>query len=302
MLEKISNLFTSLLLSVFIIEGASFLQKKGVLYATEFGSAILGCYVPSVFKRCQDFIDIKSWQTDLRKLRRGGELKSNDRLRISFAYLFRIKVDDKYFLVLNNRGTQKYQPVGGAYKFYEEEKIYLRNKFKVSDDEKIKLDERSRNDYRLNVPVKYIRRFIKRFDKTDNRERVNDLSREFNEELIRTCIVDFENIKYCYCGRHFSKIQYSRHFNCYELLLADIVELELTDEQRCKLRSLMEKESELYRFVSSKEIKSCGIYEGTDKLIENIGDHAIKILQETENELLHMKGCLKSYTVRLKSA
>lgn len=300
MWKRIFNFSVAVLIALLIIVVIWFLQKKGVLFATEFGFALLGCYLPFTFKKCQDFFDTKSWQSDLRKLRRGGELKSNDRLRISFAYLFRIKVDDKYLLVLNNRGTQKYQPVGGAYQFNEEEKIYLSNKFKFSDDEKIKRDELSRNDYRLNVPVKYIRKFIKRFDKTDNREGVNDLSREFKEELIRTGIIDFKNIKYRYCGRHFSKIQYSRHFNCYELLLADIVELELTDEQCYKLRSLMEKKSKLYRFISSKEIKSCGIYEGTNKLIESIGDHTIKILQETEDELLRVKGSLKSYTISLK--
>lgn len=84
---------------------------------------------------------------------------------------------------------------------------------------------------------------MKRFDKTSNRESINDLSREFLEELTLPGILSFSEIEYRYCGRHFSKISYSRHFNCYELLLADIVELEPTESQLKELRSLSEKKS-----------------------------------------------------------
>ena len=65
-------------------------------------------------------------------------------VRISFAYLFRIKIDGKYLLVRNTRGTEKFQPVGGVYKLFENEKIELKNLYQVMDDDKISIDESSR--------------------------------------------------------------------------------------------------------------------------------------------------------------
>lgn len=287
--------------AVLLLVGFCILEINSVPAAGGVVGIILGLYFPFVGRKFSDCLDRLSWQSDLRNLRRGGELNKKDKVRISFAYLFRIKLHDKYFLVLNGRGTQKYQPVGGAYQYNVEERTYLCNKYKIVEDDKIQRDDFSRNDYRLFVSVKYLKSFIKRFDKTINRECINDLSREFKEELIQTGILDFTHIKYRFCGRHFTKIQYSRHFNCYELLLADIVELEPTDEQRSRLGSLINSESKLYKFASSKEIKSCGIDEGTDKMVEIIGDHTIKILQDTEEELLEVKGSLRSYKVSLNS-
>ena len=47
-------------------------------------------------------------------------------LDILQIYLFRIKVGDRYLLVKNNRGTEKYQPVGGVYQFKRGEKDELK--------------------------------------------------------------------------------------------------------------------------------------------------------------------------------
>lgn len=277
-----------------------FFEEKKNAFGTGFGWALMGLYLPTVLKLFVDLVDNTSWKSDLRKLIRGRELKRNDRIRISFAYLFRIKIDNKYLLVRNDRGTKKYQPVGGAYQFNDDERSYLFNKFKVTEDNKIVRDVHSHNDYRLFVPVKYMHKFMDRFNKTKNRENITDLSREFTEELIKTQILDFATIKYRYCGRHFTKIMYSRHFQCYELLLADIIEINLDESQREKMRSLLvSKNNKLFKFATDKEIITCGINEGTENLAEIISDHSFKILQECELDLMHIKGSGKEYEVHL---
>ena len=234
----------------------------------------------------KDCADNTVWKEQLQMYMRKQMIKKTDTIRISFAYLFRIKVDDKYLLVLNGRGTGKYQPVGGAYKLYEREKQYLKDEFHVSGDNKMPLDSCSKNDYRMFVPAEKLKAFVKRFCATSDREQIENLSREFREELIKTEILseNFGNIKYRYCGRYFTGIEFSRHFQCYELLLADIVEVLLTTEQENKLREMMIMD-ERYRFATKYEIEHCGIDENAKKYKEEIADHTFKILEETEQYL-----------------
>ena len=195
-----------------------------------FGIA-LGFSVPAFWKSLQDLTDTTNWKTSQRKLKRGDFIKNDTLVRISFAYLYRIKVGNKYLLVKNERGTEKYQPVGGVYKLAGNEKIELKNRYQVKDDDKISIDESSRDDYRLRIENKYLRKFMKRFDRGANRERIDNLSREFKEELIDKNIVNWNRILYRYCGRHITELHWGEHFQCYELLLADIIELLPTPEQ-----------------------------------------------------------------------
>lgn len=248
---------------------------------------------------CIDCTDNSIWKEQLRMFMRKQIIKRDDPIRISFAYLFRIKVDGKYLLVPNGRGTGKYQPVGGAYKTTEKEKTYLKEKFYLSEDDKIKVDASSKNDYRMFVPASKLKAFVKRFDKTVDREQVKNLKREFREELITTDIFDFREIRYRYCGRHLTSIEFSRHFRCYELLLADIVELLPTQEPENRLRELMNTSSDEYYFATKDEIEHCGIVEGTDNLKEVIADHSFKVLEETEQYLKRIKKDKGIYEVEL---
>ena len=247
----------------------------------------------------QDFFDSSSWKASQRKLKRGGFIDDETYIRISFAYLYRIKVDDKYLLVQNNRNTGKYQPVGGVYKLQDEEKIFLKNKFHVVDDDKISIDDSSKNDYRLRIKNKYLRAFVKRFDKGSQRETISDASREFKEELINNNILDWKQIKYRYCGRHIGEIKFGEHFQTYELLLADILELLPTEEQLKDLRELKKRNCELYHFASSSEILSLGVKPYKKENIETIGDHTKKILQEREDDLIKTKEVNKTFSVSL---
>ena len=209
-------------------------------------------------------------------------------IRISFAYLFRIKVDGKYFLVQSTR-TKKYQPVGGAYKFYEEEADYLRDNIPVENDDRIPVDEITKRDYRLLVKNKDLRKFVKRFDKTHYRENISDLSREFVEEIFNAGILDkntFGTLTYKYCGRHMTDVMYGNVFKHYELLLADIIEVQLSNVQEQLFRNLMKSKSDKYYFASANEIKALGVKYNSNNMADTIGNHTYKILSENADELI----------------
>lgn len=123
----------------------------------------LGFSLPGLVNSIQDLLDTTNWKTSQRKLKRGRFIEDSTIIRISFAYLYRIKIGNKYLLVKNERGTGKYQPVGGVYKLLGKEKMELRNRYQVKDDNKIPLDRSSRDDYRLRLENRYLRKFVKRF-------------------------------------------------------------------------------------------------------------------------------------------
>ena len=260
---------------------------------------VLGFALPGLWKSLQDLADTTTWKVSQRKLKRGNFIKDDTIIRISFAYLFRIKIGNKYLLVKNERGTGKYQPVGGVYKLKETEKIELKNSYHVKDDNKISIDESSRDDYRLRIENKYLRKFVRRFNKKAERERIDNLGREFKEELVDKGIVTWSQIKYRFCGRHMTEIQFGEHFQIYELLLADVVELILNENQERDLQLLMEKHSDIYRFVTAEEITSLGINITEGFLEESIGDHAKKTIQENEEQLIKVCGVGDIYTVIL---
>lgn len=247
----------------------------------------------TIFKR-------SNWKKSQKDLEKEGKLQEETVIRISFAYIFRIKIDGKYFLVKNTR-TSKYQPVGGAYKFNKEEAVYLSEHFHVENDDCIPVDKVTKRDYRLLVKNKYLRDFIKRFNKTKNREDIYDLSREFEEEIFNTNILkkeDFGELSYKYIGRHFTEIT-ETSFKPFELLLADIVEVILTDEQEVKFRDIMSKKSNLYTFATAEEIKRCGINVGTNNLNDIIANHTFKIISEN-SDLLTMKNKFKeTFTIKM---
>ena len=265
------------------------------------GSSIAGLFLgvslQALFHSIQDVFDTTDWKMSQRKLKRGGFITDNTIIRISFAY--RIKIGDKYLLVKNERGTGKYQPVGGVYKFEEDEKTELKNRFQVKDDNKISIDESSHNDYRLRMENRYLRKFISRFDKKVSRENIDNLSREFREELIEKNIISWNEISYRFCGRHMTSLHFGEHFQIYEILLADVVELLPTLEQTEDLKMLLNKPSDKYRLATAEEITSLGVNTTTGQLREEIADHTRKILQENEGELIKTLGIGKTYTVNI---
>lgn len=247
----------------------------------------IGAWFPKLIRYSVDLVDNDNWKASQRKLERAGVLKKNTIIRISFSYLFRIKVDGKYFLVPNTR-SHKYQPVGGAYKLCNEEAQYLSSSMSVENDDRVPVNEATENDYRLLVKNKYLRDFVKRFDITTHRENGSNLSREFEEEIFSTGILTKKifgsNLSYKYCGRHMTNIQYGSIFKHFELLLADVFEVQLSEKQEELFRTLMKKQSDKYYFATSDEIKSFGVSTGANKFTDNIATHTPKIITEnTEN-------------------
>ena len=286
-----------ILLKILLLFVISCVFLRGIFYfefiKNSIGSTLsgtfLGITIPYFLSSMIDLSDNKSWKNSQRKLKRAGLIHKDTKIRISFAYLFRIKVDGKYFLVQNVR-TKKYQPVGGAYKLEPKEAQYLSEKIPVEDDDRIPIDTTTRGDYRLYVKNKDLRKFIKRFDKTPYRENINNLSREFIEELFTTNILDkdtFGDLTYKYCGRHITDVEYGDFFECYELLLADIIEVRLTNKQEELFRELMKKTDDQYIFATFNEIKTGGVKHGTSDLKDNIANHAPKILSENSDILIN---------------
>lgn len=262
---------------------------------------VLGFSLPALWHFIQDLSDTTDWKTSQRRLKRGGFIKDDDIVRISFAYLYRIKVGNKYLLVQNTRNTGKYQPVGGVYKLQGEEKTVLKNQLHVMDDNKIPIDESSRDDYRLRMENRYLRQFVKRFDsKKAERERIYDISREFKEELIDTGILNWDSVSYRFCGRHITELKYGEHFQIYELLLADVVELLPTPDQERDLANLMSVNTVKYRFATAEQITCLGMDTDAGELYEWIGDHTKKIIEENEGQLVKTQGTGKTYTVSLR--
>lgn len=223
------------------------------------------------------------------------------RIRISFSYLYRIKVDDKYFLIKNAHGTDLFQPVGGVYKYCSDAEAKLMKLGAVDDEgEVIKLDSTTKNDFRLRVETKKLPRFVKWFQKEEFRETVHNLSREFKEELLDSGILQkeiFEQMQYTYVGQHISDICTAKYdSSLYELFIADIVELNATTEQYQAIKDLQNKESEQYCFATEKMILSNKTSQGPDKNKIDIADHSFKILDVTEDQLDKRK--FEKYTVR----
>ncbi len=266
----------------------------------ELAGVFLGAALPFLLFSFQDvFLDRASWKSSQRGLKRGGFIKRDTTIRISFSYLFRIMIDGHYLLVKNPR-TYKYQPVGGVYKFDKNEKNELKNLFHIQEDDRIKHTQSSKNDYRLKLQNKHLRRFVRRFDsKKAQRENIFNLSREFKEELVKPGILNWKRISYRICGRHFAGVKYSEHFQIYELLLADIVEIVPSDDQEKELRALTEKKDDRYMIATEKQIESLGVDFDKEDQRDIIGDHTKKILEKTEDELVKIKGTGKTVVIDL---
>lgn len=267
--------------------------------------AVMGFILPILGNKVIDtfnsILDVQDWQSSLRKQIKAGLIKKTDMIRISFAYLFRIKIKDRYLLVLNHRKFGKYQPVGGVYKCKDEEKLYLKGKnFSACDDNCIPVDKSSKNDYRMRLPAQKLRAFVRRFNKTDQREVISDISREFYEELIVSNILDaqiFRKIKYRVCGRHFNPVSYSKHFKCYELIMADIVEFLPTEEQENLLVQMLDNASIDYVWATEEEILSCGVDNSKAEYVETITEHSYKILDTITQNLVFIKETDEVYDV-----
>jgi uncharacterized protein YhhL (DUF1145 family) len=279
-------LVTSSLLLALLVYFDSYEKNSYITAITIFVTVLFKDQIILLYSKLKDVFFVNNWKNSQKELEKKGDLKDDTKIRISFAYLFRIKIDDMYFLVPNKR-SKKYQPVGGAYKFYKNEADYLSENIPAESDDCIPVDEITKRDYRLIIENKNLRAFIKRFNSTLDRENIENLSREFKEEIFISGILnseEFGDLIYRYCGRHMTNIEESV-FGKFEILLADIVEVRLTENQEVLFRSLMDNNSVDYKFATAKEIKALGVKAGSQHLEDNIANHTYKILIENSDKL-----------------
>ncbi|MDD3139795.1 MAG: hypothetical protein PHX08_12585 [Lachnospiraceae bacterium] len=149
--------------------------------------------------------------------------------RVSIAYLFRIKIDNRYLLIKGNR-IEQYQPVGGVYKYHSSFNE-LFNSLELRHENEEAFYEK--NDLRVYVKGRYLDKLINWFESGKNRECT--IEREFVEELIETDIVDkniMEEVDFEFLKRVNNGIHYSPHFKCKEILIYDIYDVILNENAK----------------------------------------------------------------------
>lgn len=179
-------------------------------------------------------------------------------IRFSISYLYRIKIDGKYLLVRGNRLKDQYQPVGGVYKRYPSSN-YIFRKYGILDDEYMPIDDISKDDLRVLVPARHVIKFIKWYESGKEREVTPE--REFREELVQTKILskkNFSSIEYEYVKKVETKIKFSEHFQCREILIADIYEIIVNNNQIEELRQLQKNDSIQYKWIDAETIRRRG--------------------------------------------
>lgn len=173
-------------------------------------------------------------------------------LRVSFAYLIRLKIGDKYLLTKNSR-FNAFQPIGGVYQIVNETH-YAR--FKLRHDTAF-------ND----VPPKDFRRIL-----PNPFEALNLLDlfhkkvgiefgpgREFFEEVIEEYPAlsgDFKNIVFEFKENVTQPIKYSIHTKYHELKSFDVFEAHLSHEQEQKLLNAIAANGNSFIWATDHEIHS----------------------------------------------
>ncbi|MEE3411487.1 MAG: hypothetical protein VZQ47_11395 [Treponema sp.] len=180
------------------------------------------------------------------------------KLRVSLAYIFEIKVDNKYLLV-RNRKTGKYQPVGGKYHYYNDSQLRAMN---FTPDRMFQTNDS--NDLAGEIPVNEYDAFFKWF--TSEKDREIDHYREFYEELIINketkeeildkkifSRIDLKKIRTVRTKIH-KTVRDGKRF--YEVLQYDYYEPIFTDDQKQALQQLKQKgDSNYIKWVNNTDIE-----------------------------------------------
>lgn len=198
----------------------------------------------------------------------------NRKVRLSFAYLIRIKTNSHYLLI-KHPNHNRFQPVGGVY--YQECSEYLLRKFGFQRDNK----PGDPKDIRGNIEGKNVSKFIRWFDKKKNREITP--YREFKEELINEEIFPnelFNNPNIVFRKTFYRGVSWSDYYNTLELMRFDIYELIPSSEQLEFLRKL--KSNKKIYLANEDEMKTMGITPNNDK--QKFGTQTKYILEDYKDE------------------
>ncbi len=200
-------------------------------------------------------------------------LLRNKEVRLSIAYLFRIKIDNKYLLVKSRRRNY-YQPVGGAFKTLPgSEKIF--EKLNIKPDRLVETEHGiAKNDLRVYMKGVNTIEFLEWFNSKEDRE----LSpwREFYEELISTEILPWKPFRYI--DYKFRGIVKSPIINMDSggkgMFLFEIYDLVINDEQRPVLEELLKNgNKEEYIWVDYNMIQRLGHDDRIKEQLYEISPH-----------------------------
>ena len=154
-------------------------------------------------------------------------IRWNKNIRLSCAYLFRIRYNNKYLLIRGNRIDQ-YQPIGGVYKYYDSFNG-LKENLELKDESESHFYENG--DLRLVTTGKHLVKFLDWFDTKKNREIT--VMRELIEELEPSGISIENLIKQSqveYLKTVKEPITFSTHFQIDELKIFEIFEVKIPKE------------------------------------------------------------------------
>ena len=201
----------------------------------------------------------------------------NKEIYLSFSYIYRIEIDGKYLLVRGRRMKDRYQPIGGVYKFYEEAKPFL-NSIKFQPDTMVGNTDET-DDLRIRIKGKHLLAFMDWFLKMEEREYGPE--REFYEELIMPGFLpeeDFRPLRYRKVKVHNKGITKSLIPNGIdEVIYADIFEVPLTEKQKQLVRKAVTDHSNDLCLASLEEMKSRR-YDGSVEM--NLGNNVLWLLNE----------------------
>ena len=187
-------------------------------------------------------------------------IRWNKNIRLSCAYLFRIRYNNKYLLIRGNRIDQ-YQPIGGVYKYYDSFNG-LKENLELKDESESNFYENG--DLRLVTTGKHLVKFLDWFDTKKNREIT--VIRELIEELEPSGISIENLIKQSqveYLKTVKEPIAFSTHFQMDELKIFEIFEVKIPKEI---LDDVLK--SEHYFSVKAEDIeKFCFTKDGLSKKI-----------------------------------
>lgn len=175
-------------------------------------------------------------------------IRWNKPIRISCAYLFQLKYNNKYLLIKGSR-IEQYQPLGGVYKYY--------NSFNGTK-EKMELKDEAENrfyelgDLRQITKGKHLRKFIQWFDTNKNREVM--VMRELVEEL-KPISISFDefinNLEIEYLKTEMEPIKFSQHFKMDEQKIFNIYAVRFSEET---LEKIFSYKGDKYCFVEAEDI------------------------------------------------
>ncbi|MEG3311848.1 SMODS-associated NUDIX domain-containing protein [Streptococcus sp. SS-4456] len=195
-------------------------------------------------------------------------LRWNKNIRLSCAYLFQIKHNDRYLLIRGRRIDQ-YQPVGGVYKYHDSFKR-LKEELDLKDESETRFYEGG--DLRLITKGKHLVKFLDWFDSRKNREVtvIRELIEELEpagisiERLVKETQVEYlKTIK--------EPIVFSTHFQMDELKIFEIFEAEIPADILGKVL-----ESEDYCIIEAEDIeRNCFTKDGLSKRISATSKYII---------------------------